>query len=775
MSLLFLLFICFIRLVRTELVYIEPVYQLSNPNFTLGGLFTITQNSTSVISTDGVDQSLAMMCTLKEFNEGRGPFNVTGTFNGLIYDAGGTVRQSEYSAMRLLEYNLKESTNTREKSSDDIKVGAIIADLDKDIFFATQPIFAGFPLTFLGVQFLSSGIGSNNTLLPNPVFKARIVPQSFVISAASSSSMAMAIVEMLLHFNWTLVTVIYSSDTFGMEGQAFLQPILQQNSILTTCSIITKPADNADETQISALADCLNRSDVRVVILWSGLDSKVLVQISRSLQSKVDFKLTFITPGSDSSSYVNSDFLQELSSSFLFKNVNLVPFTDSFKSCLEGIQPSTQEYFESSLFEKYWQQKFKCPPNDEDCLTQSIITKSIDTNQVADSTMLILKSINLMQSNCSTINFLLNSYNLNLKNKDYCEKDEFTASDIYQIVNLVLYLGLPEFLTLGTNYTGSAHSLQIIQLNQTGKLVPVGKYDNEVLVIDDSLLYWQNNQVPVSEVSVDNPTFDDAIVTVFFAFDILALLVSFSIKICFIYFRNDRIIRKSSPWISFMILLGIDLVLIGFIFYGMTYTTTTCFLFAWLLTIGCGLCLASIFLKSYRIFKIFKNAEATAVSISDKDLFYFTGAVIAIELILLSIYSFVSGILGPEVIQSSSDIYYKYRICLVPSDAIQICFTILIYSFNALILFSVALLAFLTRKIDNSYSEARSIAYAVYCTILFQVIFLPLVYTASNSTGSAITRYAVTGIIILCTCNMIIIFLFGEKVYELIKSKIKRE
>ena len=220
-----------------------------------------------------------------------------------------------------------------------------------------------------------------------------------------------------------------------------------------------------------------------------------------------------------------------------------------------------------------------------------------------------------------------------------------------------------------------------------------------------------------------------------------------------------------------MILLGIDLILVAFIFYGMTYTTTTCFLYTWLLTIGSGLCLSSVFVKSYRIFRIFRNVEAKAILISDKALFYFTISVLVIEIGLLSIYSFVSGLLGPEVIQSTNDLYYKYRICQVPSDAIQLAFTILIYSFNAFILISVALLAFLTRKIDNSYSEAKSMAYAVYCTLLFQIIFLPLVYTSTDSTDSAMTRYVITGIIILCTSYMIIIFLFSSKIYELIKSK----
>lgn len=475
-----------------NLIYEDPVFAIQSPNFTLGGLFGIS-NPNGSVNTDGIDRAISMMCTLKEFNEGNGPFKVTGIFNGLVYDAGKTVTRSEYAAMRLLEYNLRDSQANPEEER--IKVGAIIADLDTTVFFATQPVFSGFPFTFLGVQFLSSAIiGTNDSLLPRPVFKARIVPQSFVISASSSSTVAAAIVQLLLHFNWTLVTVLYSSDTFGMEGQAFLQPLLQENSILTTCSVITRTSNTTNST--NPLANCVNKSDSSVVIVWSGVDSRTLVEICRVIQSGTKKKIVFITPGSDTTTIVDSANLSTLSSSFLFKNFNLVPFTASFSQCLAEIKPETQKYFHPDLFKSYWEEKFKCSPSDSQCLTDSILSATTDINEVADSTMLILKAIYFIQNNCSTLNNLLNTYGINLQNKDYCAKTTFTAADIYQIVNLVLYLGLPNFLALGTDYSSddsSSQSLSILQVDGKGQLVPVGNYLNSELKMNDSALYWSNN------------------------------------------------------------------------------------------------------------------------------------------------------------------------------------------------------------------------------------------------------------------------------------------
>jgi len=272
-------------------------------------------------------------------------------------------------------------------------------------------------------------------------------------------------------------------------------------------------------------------------------------------------------------------------------------------------------------------------------------------------------------------------------------------------------------------------------------------------------------------VTIDNPTLNDAIVVVFFSFAVLAIIGSVVLAGIFFHYRQDKLLRRSSPAFNYLIILGMDLIFISLIFYGLTYTSATCFLYAWLLAIGVGLCLSSILVKSYRIYRIFKNSEATALILSDGKLLKFIGLILFCEIVLLSLYSFVSGLLGPVVIQSSSDVFYKYRICLVPSPAIQVAFLLLIYLFNFLILISIALFAFLTRKIDDSYSEARGIAYAVYCTILFQIIFLPLLYTTQDSTASAMTRYTVTGIIILGNGYLLLIFLFGEKLYKLMRKK----
>ena len=134
------LLMAFVGVTGMRLIYKEPVFSMQNPNFTLGGLFELTY-STGQVNVAGFDRAIAMMCTLKEYNEGYGQgFQVDGIFNVLIYDAGGSLAQSEYAAVKLLEYNLQNETEnqTVAYTGEDVQIGAIIAGIDTDIFFATQ-------------------------------------------------------------------------------------------------------------------------------------------------------------------------------------------------------------------------------------------------------------------------------------------------------------------------------------------------------------------------------------------------------------------------------------------------------------------------------------------------------------------------------------------------------------------------------------------------------------------------------------------------------------
>ncbi len=327
-------------------------------------------------------------------------------------------------------------------------------------------------------------------------------------------------------------------------------------------------------------------------------------------------------------------------------------------------------------------------------------------------------------------------------------------------------------------------SIALYQIQQNNSLEVVGAFTTK-LFLNESALYWSDGQVPISgksnvlrnyadfivEIPVVNPNFEYAIVVVFFSFSVTGLIFSWLIFIAFIIYRNEPEIRKSSLLIGFGIKLGIDLLFNALISSGVTYTTSICFSITWSLLLGCGLIIGGMLAKTWRIYRIFTNPDAKAIQLTDKRLAIIASFVVALELLLLALYSFPSGLLGPKVVQSTSDIYYRYRICMVPSEAYQLTWIIIIYAVNGTIVVILAILTFLTRKVDAAFSESKSNSLSIYTIISLLIIFLPLLYTSQDSTNSIITQYTVMGIIILCSGYFLLLVVFMPRLWPIIARR----
>jgi hypothetical protein len=283
-----------------------------------------------------------------------------------------------------------------------------------------------------------------------------------------------------------------------------------------------------------------------------------------------------------------------------------------------------------------------------------------------------------------------------------------------------------------------------------------------------SAMYWTDGTVPESEVQVDNPTLSDAVVAVFFSFAIAEIVVSLVLKVIFIGFHRDREIRRISPLFCTLVLVGCDMVLSSLILLGFTYTTATCYLMAWQMALGPGLIIGSMLARSYRIYRIFtEKKRADSIRLKDSHLMWIVGGVLVGEVILVAIYSFAGGILVAEVVQSDSDVYYKYRVCSSPSSGVQLGLLIVLWVYNLILLLCLAVLAFLTRGVNAVYSEARGLALSVYSCITLLVIFVPLIYTSVDSTDSIEVQYAVTGMVVLLSVGGVFVFMYGPPMYRL--------
>lgn len=266
-------------------------------------------------------------------------------------------------------------------------------------------------------------------------------------------------------------------------------------------------------------------------------------------------------------------------------------------------------------------------------------------------------------------------------------------------------------------------------------------------------------------------TFSDPLGIVALIFIIIGLLAVLATSIYFFVNRNEKVIKKTSPFFSQLMLLGIALCIISQIFWDVKQSTFTCLIKIWLLAIGFGLIMGNLLAKTYRIFKIFNNARVTSLVIRDTDLLKFTGAVILLEILLLSLYSFPSGLPRPVVIQSTSDSLLKIVKCEVPSSWLQTAGIIVLLGVNFLLVLAAVIIAYLTRNVDSAFNESRYIGYTVYVFFLATIILLPLYYTAGDSSSSNSRQFIIRTLAILVPMYFCLGALFVPKIILVEKAK----
>ncbi len=354
----------FICSFRCDLIFQEPEYPLQSPNFTIGGLFPTGFNGTT--DTTGIEQLLASICTLECFNRGQGEFPFSGNLNLIAYDSTRVVFKSQAAAMKLLGYNLKPANSSNDYVSD-TEIGAILGSLTVFQYMAMVPIFRDFFFPVVGIDFLGYGI----PLAQYPGFeelKPRNVPAPFVISTAASFAMATGVVQLLQSLNWTLSTVLYGPDIFGMEGQAILPTLYPTYGLTQACSTIL--IAEKIESVLEETAACLKERKLRVIVYWSG---EIGVNITNYLQEQLGGSLIYIFTGKYALQVPNSRGVGEdlialspFPSSFVFDYPVIVFPEQCLRNC---INYELNNKLPSDLVNQYWENKFNCSLGALNCPT----------------------------------------------------------------------------------------------------------------------------------------------------------------------------------------------------------------------------------------------------------------------------------------------------------------------------------------------------------------------------------------------------------------------
>ena len=150
------------------------------------------------------------------------------------------------------------------------------------------------------------------------------------------------------------------------------------------------------------------------------------------------------------------------------------------------------------------------------------------------------------------------------------------------------------------------------------------------------------------------------------------LVVNFIICIIITFYRNDKYIKRSSPFFMALITLGIFLVLTSNILFSIGLTSSTmCILTNFFLLTGLAFIVANILAKNYRVYKIFSNSSAMALNMNDQTLFVFTIVIVGLTWIVWAVTSFADGPIEIFVGVGVNNRFYTFGICRVTTEWFQ--------------------------------------------------------------------------------------------------------
>lgn len=269
---------------------------------------------------------------------------------------------------------------------------------------------------------------------------------------------------------------------------------------------------------------------------------------------------------------------------------------------------------------------------------------------------------------------------------------------------------------------------------------------------------------------VDSPS--DAVVAAVVASASVCAAATLAVLAFNVAFREQKLIRMSSPRVNNVLLLGIVMVCsyAGMDAYRWRAAGTDaaawasmCSLQHWTLPVAYTLSFGAMFSKAYRVHKIFNNRQLQVRSVRDRSLFQMIAGMLAVDVVLLGAWQLadplrrsvsrgpaaqdpgdISRLVVPLTYECTSDHYAFWATAIV--------------GYKAALLVGGVWIAYLTRNIKvRALNDSRLIGFAIYNTVVFSLLLMPVALLVSGNV-SATTALLDSGVLFAAMVTLAIMF-----------------
>eukprot|EP00004_Rigifila_ramosa_P006303 TRINITY_DN16_c0_g1_i5.p1 TRINITY_DN16_c0_g1~~TRINITY_DN16_c0_g1_i5.p1 ORF type:complete len:2061 (-),score=522.40 TRINITY_DN16_c0_g1_i5:111-5708(-) len=225
-------------------------------------------------------------------------------------------------------------------------------------------------------------------------------------------------------------------------------------------------------------------------------------------------------------------------------------------------------------------------------------------------------------------------------------------------------------------------------------------------------------------------------------------------------YRNTKIITAISPHFCYAILFGNVIAVFALVFFMGLPDEAWCTLRLWLPSLAFTLIFGCLFVKTWRIWKIFDNKNMKRIQITNMDLAYRVLALLSLEITLL----FFETVLNPKAAHISYDAGGTRVVCGNKKEGGQSVLMTVLFAEKLLLLLVGCFLSWRTRHVVSYYNESKHIAFSVYNVLFIAGMIIPILLFLGSNVYVYTVLVEIGGIMVILATTLA---LFGPRLYAL--------
>lgn len=221
------------------------------------------------------------------------------------------------------------------------------------------------------------------------------------------------------------------------------------------------------------------------------------------------------------------------------------------------------------------------------------------------------------------------------------------------------------------------------------------------------------------------------------------------------------VIRAATPSFCLLIILGGIMMLISNYFSTLVVNGSHCSAYVWFLTIGFTIIFSALFIKTFRVWKIFHGSKLQVLKMKDSELLMYVGAFVLMDIIINAAWTGAIGMDTRLVVVDVNRPSKNYLTC----DYDQADGAIYTHvALKGLMLLAGVVLTWNVRNVPSSFNESVSIGVAIYNCSFVVCFIIPII---SAELGGRETTFLIRAFAIMFVVTSTLCLLYIPKMMNL--------